>query len=136
MNHTPEIDQRLPSNKTFGWFFALVFIVGAAYLYWQNHHTGAILLGTIAVIFIALTVVKPSLLSPLNRLWFKLGVCLGKIVSPLVLGLLFLVLITPVAVITRLCGRDELLLKKRNVKSYWVERNPPGPSGESFNNQF
>lgn len=136
MNHTPEIDQRLPSNKTFGWFFAFVFIVGAAYMYWQNYHTEAMLLGAIAVIFVVLTVVKPSLLSPLNRLWFKLGMWLGKIVSPLVLGLLFLVLITPVAVIARLCGRDELLLKKRNVKSYWVERNPPGPSGESFNNQF
>jgi Saxitoxin biosynthesis operon protein SxtJ len=136
MNHNQEAGQRLPSNHTFGWFFALVFILGATYTYWQNHHTGAMLLGAIAVIFVVLTVVKPSLLSPLNRLWFKLGVWLGKIVSPLVLGFLFLVLITPVAVVTRLCGRDELLLKKRDVKSYWVERNPPGPLGESFHNQF
>lgn len=78
----------------------------------------------------------PKLLTPLNRLWMAFGLLLGKIVSPLVLGLIFMVLITPVAVSTRLFGRDVLRMKKRNVSSYWLERDPAGPEPASFQRQF
>lgn len=90
----------------------------------------------IAGLLCLLTVIAPSRLSPLNRLWFRLGVLLGKVVSPLVLGVMFFLLITPAALVTRLLGRDALMLKKRSVSSYWVDRIPPGPPGDSFKNQF
>ena len=61
---------------------------------------------------------------------------MGKVVSPIVLGILFFIVISPVAIVTRLFGRDVLLLRKRNVNSYWIERNPPGPQPESFKEQF
>jgi hypothetical protein len=73
---------------------------------------------------------------PLNKLWFGLGILLGKIISPIVLGIMFFILITPVALATRAFGRDELKLKKRNLNTYWVSRNPAGPAKDSFKNQY
>lgn len=61
---------------------------------------------------------------------------MGKIVSPIVLGLIFFTLLTPCAMIGRLFGRDELRLKLPNTESYWVERTPPGPDPDSFKNLF
>ena len=61
---------------------------------------------------------------------------LGKIVSPLVLGFLFLVLVTPVAIVTQLIGRDPLRMKKRCLSSYWIERDAMGPEPASFKNQY
>ena len=78
----------------------------------------------------------PGILSPFNKAWYRLGLLMGKVVSPIVLGILFFIVISPVAIVTRLFGRDILLLRKRNVNSYWIERNPPGPQPESFKEQF
>ena len=89
-----------------------------------------------ALVLAALAVFLPERLAPLNRMWFRVGLVLGKIVSPIVLGLLFLLVITPVALATRLFGRDALSLKPRLVKSYWVARDLDGPTPDSFRNQF
>lgn len=126
----------LPSNRKFGWFFAALFIVGSARARWENHLFWSFSLLALAVIFVVLTIVAPQVLAPLNRLWFALGNLLGRIVSPIVLGIIFFVLITPIAVIARSIGRDALLIKKRTVSSYWLDRNPIGPAPESFKNQF
>ena len=83
-----------------------------------------------------LTLLAPQWLRPFNRAWFLLGELLGKIVSPIVLGVIFFLLITPVALVGRLLGRDELRLKRKPVNSYWVDRTPPGPEADSFKNQF
>ena len=136
MKHSREIDKKLPSNQTFGWTFVAVCAAGAIYTFWKGHTALAILLAAASAVFVVLTLATPKLLTPLNRLWFDLGLLLGKIVSPIVLGILFLSVITPVGLIMRLCGRDELRLKKRDVQSYWIERHPPGPESESFKNQF
>jgi hypothetical protein len=74
------------------------------------------------------------LLAPLNRAWFGLSLFLGKVVSPIVLSIIFFVLIAPVALITRLFGRDALLLKKRQASTYWVDKESIEPG--SFKNQF
>jgi hypothetical protein len=126
----------LPSNQKFGWFFAAVFALGGAYCIWKNYPQRAIALFVLAAVFAALTLIAPKALAPLNRLWFGLGLLLGRIVSPIVLGLIFFVMITPVALVTRIFGRDELRLKKRQVTSYWINREPNGPAPESFKNQF
>jgi hypothetical protein len=65
-----------------------------------------------------------------------LGILLGRIFSPFVLGVIFFVLLTPISILTRLFGRDELKLKKRSLESYWVDRSPPGPPLDSFKNQY
>jgi len=136
MKYSPKTDKKLPSNQTFGWTFASVLAAGAIYALVKDHTVLAISLAAASVVFIVLTLVTPKWLTLLNRLWFEVGLLLGKIVSPIVLGILFLSVITPVAVLARLCGRDELRLKKRDVQSYWIERDPPGPEAESFKNQF
>jgi len=112
----------------------------------KSHH-GAIALGAklpsersfgllFTVIFLLSGLLAPRLLTPLNKLWFQLGLAMGRIVSPIVLGVLFFIVITPVAIFMRIIGRDELKLKKQNVSSYWIERTPPGPEPESFKDQF
>jgi hypothetical protein len=126
----------LPSNHKFGWFFTSVFSLSVAYAYWRSWYTVAYVALVGAFLFATFTLVSPQLLAPLNRLWYQFGIILGKIVSPIVLGLIFFALITPTSLVTRLFGRDELKLKKGNVASYWTDRSPPGPPSDSFKNQY
>jgi len=126
----------LPTNSKFGWFFAAIFSFSAIYAYLKGWSTVTLITLIVAILFIVATLLSPQLLAPLNRLWYELGILLGKIVSPIVLGLIFFVLITPVSLVTRLFGRDELKMKKRNVGSYWIDRSPLGPPSDSFKNQY
>lgn len=82
------------------------------------------------------TVIAPTLLAPLNKAWYQLGLMMGRVVSPVVLGALFFIVITPVALFMRLIGRDALRIKKQQVPSYWIKRDPTGPMPESFKDQF
>ncbi len=135
---TPRHNQhpQLPTNQKFGCFFAAVFAVLATHAYWRTWNEFAASALAFSVLFVAVTLAAPRLLSPLNRLWYDLGLLLGKIVSPIVLGVVFFVLITPISLFARLFGRDELKMKKRSVDSYWVDRSPLGPSSDSFKNQY
>lgn len=130
---------QLPSERSFGLLFAGVFLVTAAYgWFFKDWPQSAFwLLVGLALIFALLALTAPKVLSPLNWLWFQLGQVLGKIVSPVVLGIIFFLMLTPVSLVTRMFGRDQLRLKRRaSQTSYWLERAPPGPEPESFKNQF
>ena len=129
-------EPKLPSNRKFGWFFSAVFSVLSSYAYWKGWSTVSLVTLIVAFIFAIATLWSSQLLAPLNRLWYGLGVFLGKIVSPIVLGMIFFLLITPVSLVTRLFGRDELKMKKRSVESYWIDRSPPGPPSDSFKIQY
>ena len=136
---TTDHEQTLPSERSFGLLFGAVFVLLAAYGWFFKSWSSAVelsLLG-LALAFVLLGFVAPKILSPLNWLWFQLGQLLGKIVSPIVLGAIFFLLLTPVSLVTRLFGRDELRLKRKaSQTSYWLDRAPPGPAPESFKNQF
>lgn len=136
MNHNSDAEQ-LPSNKKFGIFFSILFLVIAAYFNYKNnaHHIPIIALG-LSLIFLIVALTIPKALIMPNLLWYKLGITLGKIVNPIVLGFIFFLLITPIALITKIWGRDELRIKKRTASTYWIERLPSGPEPESFKNQF
>lgn len=126
----------LPTNQKFGWFFSAVFALAACWLFWQ-FETGFSYLFLILSIFVAIiTLSVPHLLEPFNRSWYSLGLLLGRIVNPIVLGFIFFFLITPVSLIGRIFRRDVLRLKKRSEQSYWVDREPPGPPSDSFKNQY
>ena len=105
-DRTASTPPQLPTNRKFGWFFAALFVLLGAYAYWklwaEVATAGFVILG---VLFAVVTLVSPQLLSPLNRLWYGLGLALGKIVSPIVLGIFFFAIITPISLITRLFGR-------------------------------
>jgi hypothetical protein len=126
----------LPSDRKFGFFFAAAFLACALYALWVGAPARATACLGLAAFFAVAAFVKPQLLAPLNRLWFLLGVVLGRIVNPVVLGLVFFLVLTPVAVATRWFGRDALHLKRRPADSYWIDRDPVGPSPDSFKNQF
>ena len=84
-----------------------------------------------------LILAQGSVIAPFNRAWFMLGILLGKIVSPIVLGVMFFLMITPVALLMRIKGRDVLRLRgMKDVSTYWVERGAAEPSASSFKNQF
>ena len=128
---------KLPSERSFGLLFTVIFLLLAGYTWHSGSdslHTAICLV--LAGAFLLSGLLAPELLTPLNKLWFQLRLAMGRIVSPIVLGALFFIVITPVAIFMRIIGRDELKLKKQNVSSYWIERTPPGPEPESFKDQF
>lgn len=125
----------LPSNRKFGSFFTFVFAVATAYSVYVASIGLAYTFSAAASIFLLITLTKSDALLPLNKLWMRFGFLLGMIVSPVVLGIIFFGLFTPVALLMRLSGRDELRLKFTQKASHWISRNEPIKS-ESFKNQF
>lgn len=126
----------LPSERSFGALFATIFAGMALFNMFKGSVTWAIGLGLIALVLAVLAMVLPHCLAPLNRAWFQLGVLMGRVVSPVVLGILFFGLITPVGCIGRWVGRDELRLRRSHRSSHWIEREPVGPAPDSYKNQF
>ena len=127
----------LPSERTFGFVFTGIFLIIAGYLWYHDGRPLAIqIFLVLAVAFSAFALFMPIVLRPLNKAWYKLGLLMGRVVSPIVLGILFFILISPIAIVMRLAGRDALKLRKQNVQSHWVDRAPPGPSSDSFKEQF
>jgi hypothetical protein len=91
----------------------------------------------LGVVFAILALTWTAALAPLNKLWTKLGVLLYRVVSPLVLGLLFYATVTPIALLMRVLGKDPLRLRRDpDAASYWIVRTPPGPAPKSMKNQF
>jgi hypothetical protein len=127
---------KLGSNRSFGFVFAAVFSIVAAVRLW--HGSGAYLPWFIAAaVFAAVALFAPAVLRPLNFLWFKLGLLLHHIVTPVILGLMFYTVFTPIGFWMRMMGKRPLNLRfDRDAKTYWIVRQPPGPPPESFNNQF
>ena len=127
---------KISSERNFGLVFAGVFaLISLSPLIHANQMRVWPL--PIAAVFLAAAILAPRALAPLNRLWFLIGILLGKIVTPLVMTMLFFVVVTPVGVVMRLCGNDPLRLKRdRAAKSYWLDRPLLGPTTESFKDQF
>jgi len=124
------------SDRAFGFVFAAVFLVIALWplLHGQTPRWWASgVAGCLALIAWA----KPVLLAGPNRLWIKLGVLLGRVVSPVALGIVYYCIVTPTGIMMRLAGKDPLRLKRDSkLKSYWLPRRPPGPPPDSMTNQF
>jgi len=124
------------SDRTFGFVFALVFLAfacwpllsGAAPRWWAV---------VLAAVFGLVALFKPVLLARPNALWMKLGILMGKVVSPIALGILFYGVFAPTGALMRLSGKDPLRLKlDSRADSYWIPREPPGPPPDSMTNPF
>ena len=113
---------RLPSNRKFGFFFTFLFCLSVIYFINKNNNFLAYLFIFLAAIFLSITLFKPNALLPLNKLWMNFGLMLGMIVNPIVLGMIFFFLFTPVAFFMRLFRRDQLRLQIKGDNSYWIER--------------
>ena len=123
---------KIGSNKSFGIVFFIVFLIISLYPILND---GSLRLWSliISIIFLILGLMNSKILSPLNRLWFKLGIILGKIISPIVMGIIFFFVVTPIGYLMRLFKKDVLNLKFNDNKSYWIEKN--GPKSK-MKNQF
>ena len=120
---------KLPSDRSFGWTFTGVFLIVAFLL-----HPWALALAAATA---GATLLNPGWLTPFNRAWMKFGMALHHVISPVVMGLIFFAVFTPMGVVMRLFGWDAM---KRAwdpaLKSYWVRRDPPGPAEDSFRDLF
>ncbi len=125
-------DVKISSNRSFGIVFFIVFLLIALYPLTYN---GEIRIWSIIIslIFLILGLLNSKILAPLNKLWFKFGIFIGKIISPLIMVIIFFLVVTPIGLIMRLLGKDVLNLKYNNSQSYWIEKK--GPKSK-MKNQF
>ena len=129
----------LPTNKKFGFFFTAVFFIATTYFYINNASSSVVItLGVVGLSFLVATLVNPDVLLPLNRLWMRFGLLLGMIISPIVMGIIFFGLFTPMSLTMRLFRRDELRLRFKNKKTHWILRDfPDGDElSDSFKHQY
>jgi len=125
----------LPSNRKFGFFFSLVFFVLAAYFIYIQSQQLALTMLLVSSLFLIIALFKANLLLPLNKLWMRFGFLLGRIISPIVLSIIFFGLITPYSIVIRIFGRDELHLRKVKNRSHWIRRSQDSPQTD-FKRQF
>lgn len=124
------------SDRSFGFVFAGFFALLAGWSLWRGG-SAWMWLGSVAVVFLAVALLRAALLAPLNWLWMRFGLLLAKIVNPIVLGLLFYLVFTPIGLLARLLGKDFLRIRREpQAESYWIARDPPGPEPQSMKDQF
>ncbi len=114
-------DIKISSNKSFGIVFFIVFLLIALYPLINNEDLRFWSL-TISLVFLVLGLINSKILTPLNKIWFKFGILLGRIISPLIMGVIFFLVVTPIGFIMRMIGKDLLNLKYNDKKSYWIEK--------------
>ena len=125
-------DIKIGSNKSFGIVFAVVFSLIAL---WPLLKGNEIRLWSliISIIFLTLGLLNSRILTPLNKLWFKLGILLGNFIAPIIMGIIFFFVVTPTGIIMKLLRKDLIKLKKNNDDSYWIEKKE---IKSSMKNQF
>tara|TARA_Y100001936_G_C15775968_1_gene508777 strand:- start:104 stop:493 length:390 start_codon:yes stop_codon:yes gene_type:complete len=125
-------DIKIGSNKSFGIVFFIVFLIIALYpmLKGQDLRLWSLI---ISFIFLILGMINSSILSPLNKIWFKFGILLGNIISPIVMAIVFFVVVTPTGIIMKILRKDLIGLKKNNKNTYWIEKKA---KMTSMKNQF
>ncbi len=109
------------SNRSFGLVFFIVFLLIALYPLINNNTINISFLVT-SLIFLILGLTNSKLLSPLNSLWFKFGILIGKFISPLIMGLIFFLVVTPIGLLMKLLRKDLLNLKFNNKETYWIKK--------------
>ena len=115
---------KISSNRNFGIVFFIVFLVVAIYPLINSNEIQIWSL-ILSLLFLILGLINSKILTPLNKLWFKFGIFLGKIISPIIMGIIFFFVVTPIGFIMRLLSKDILNLKYNNENSYWIKKNWP-----------
>ena len=123
---------KISSNRSFGIVFFIVFLLIALYPLLKDNDLRIWSL-VISFIFLILGLTNSKILTPLNRLWFKFGLLLGKFISPLIMGIIFFAVVTPIGIIMRLLKKDLLNLNYNKKETYWIDKS--GPKSK-MKNQF
>jgi hypothetical protein len=124
------------SDRSFGLVMAAAF---AAVTLLNAWHSGRLWPWTcgLSVLFLAAGLLRPALLHPFNLIWLRFGLLLHRVVNPIVMGLVFYGTVLPTGLAMRMLGKDLLRLKRQpDADSYWIPRQPPGPSPETMKDQF
>tara|TARA_B100000123_G_scaffold164203_1_gene121574 strand:- start:271 stop:654 length:384 start_codon:yes stop_codon:yes gene_type:complete len=125
-------DVKISSNRSFGIVFFVVFLLIALYPVINNEEIRVWSL-IVSLIFLVLGLLNSKILNPLNQIWFKFGVLLGRIISPFIMAIIFFFVVTPIGLIMRTLGKDILNLRYNTKKTYWIEKT--GPKSK-MKNQF
>ncbi len=125
-------DIKIGSNKSFGIVFFIVFLIIALYpmLKGQDLRLWSLI---ISFIFLILGMINSSILTPLNKIWFKFGILLGNIISPIVMAIIFFGVVLPTGIVMKILRKDLIGLKKNNKNTYWIEKKS---QMTSMKNQF
>ena len=123
---------KIGSNRSFGIVFFVVFLIISIWplldekelRYWSL---------IVSIIFLILGILKSNILTPLNKAWFKFGILLGHIISPIIMAFIFFLIVTPISFIMKIFGKDILNLKKNNNSSYWIKKDK---QSDSMRKQF
>ena len=127
---------KLPTNRKFGLFFSsLLFLCCIFFTYIGEFYVSIPIFLSVILLF-CVTIFHDKLLTPFNKLWTKFGLFLGRIISPIILGLIFFGIFTTVSIILKLIGRDELRLKSYDQKSFWKKSNKEDKNSYNFRQQF
>jgi hypothetical protein len=131
-------DVKAPTERSFGFTFVVVFALLAAFTYW---HRGASItfyaVGLVSLAFLIVTLTAARLLRPLNLIWLKFGLLLHRVVNPVIMGLLFFAVFTPMGIAMRTIGVDFLRLKRKPAtETYWISRRTEAIEDSSMKNQF
>ena len=123
---------KIGSNKSFGLVFFIVFFIVSL---WPLLNSNEIRIWALilSIIFLTLGLINSQILTPLNKLWFKFGILLGNIISPIVMGIIYFVVVTPIAFLLKVFQKDVLSLKKTKQASYWKNKEK---YSSSMKNQF
>tara|TARA_X000000368_G_C23004342_1_gene700438 strand:+ start:876 stop:1265 length:390 start_codon:yes stop_codon:yes gene_type:complete len=113
---------KISSNKSFGIVFFIFFLIISIYPLFNDGNIN-IWLFFISIVFLTLGLLNSKILSPLNKIWFKFGILLGNVVSPIIMGVVFFLIVTPISIIMKLLGKNFLNLKKDEKKTYWIKKN-------------
>ncbi len=127
---------KLPSNRKFGFLFTIIFFLIGSYFFIKENSAIYFLSFTISLIFGIITIFNSNILLPLNKIWMRFGLLIGSIVSPIVLGMIFFIIFTPLSIIMKIIGRDELLIKLKKQVSYWKSINRKQNYKETLKQQF
>ena len=111
----------MSSNRSFGILFFIVFLIIGLWPLKNNNDPNYIIL-VLSSIFLILGIINSKLLTPLNKAWVKFGEILGMIIAPIIMGLVYFIILTPISLLVRLSGKDLLKLKKNKSSTYWIKR--------------
>lgn len=125
------------SERSFGLVFTVVFTVIGVWPWLFGGAPVRLWALAVAILFLGLTFLAPKILSPLNRLWFRFGLLLHRVVNPIVMALIYYGAIVPTGLLLKAFGKDLLRLKRApDAQTYWIAREPPGPERGSMSKQF
>ena len=123
---------KIGTNRSFGIVFFIFFLIVSIFPLFKDGNIRIWSL-IVALIFLISGLLNFRILSPLNKIWFKFGILLGSFISPIIMGIVFFVIVTPTALVMKVLGKNLLNLKRKNKKTYWIEKTGPKSKME---NQF